>query len=275
MYLFATLFFNCFLFIFGAAIGSFLNVLSDRLPNDESIMGRSHCEKCKHELAWYDLFPVLSFLFLKGKCRYCKTKLSAYYPSVEVITGMVFVLTWNFVPHTWFNGALVPFAGLYQYLGINLVIVSALLVIFFADLKYQIIPDSMHTVLIICAVVLHLLLLPFSWASLLLMLLEGLISMAPILFLFLATRGKGMGFGDVKLAFAIGLLFGLKLAFVVLYLSFLLGAIGGIYLIFRGKKKMKSKIAFGPFIVLSMFLALFFHVELLRILNLFWPFVKI
>src|SRR4051812_43059867 len=88
---------NIFIFILGAAVGSFLNVLSDRLPEDRSIMGRSHCEKCKHTLAWYDLLPILSFFLLRGKCRYCHIKLSFYYPSVEIVTGLVFVLSWSFM----------------------------------------------------------------------------------------------------------------------------------------------------------------------------------
>src|SRR3989344_3248327 len=86
---------SIFLFIFGTAIGSFLNVLIDRLPREESIMGRSHCEYCKKILSPIDLIPVLSFLFLKGKCRYCGKKLSLQYPGIEILTGVLFVLIFN------------------------------------------------------------------------------------------------------------------------------------------------------------------------------------
>lgn len=267
MELFSTLFANLFVFVFGAAIGSFLNVLSDRLPNDESILGRSHCEKCKHELAWYDLFPLLSFLFLKGKCRYCKTKLSFYYPGVEVATGLMFVLTWNFMP------TLIPVdSDLTFYLSkaLAFVVVTALLVIFFADLKYQIIPDSMHVVLLICGVIIHLIRVESNYGQFLSIIIHGLIVMLPILLLFLVTRGRGMGFGDVKLAFVIGVLFGIKLGFIMLYLSFIFGSLVGGYLILTRKKKFKSKIAFGPFIVLAMFAGLFFREPLLRLMYSIW-----
>ncbi len=245
-----------FIFIFGSAIGSFLNVLSDRLPNDESILGRSHCEKCKHELSWMDLFPVFSFLFLRGKCRYCKTKLSFFYPGVEVVTGLLFVITFNV-----FLGTMLP---------IYFVIVSAMLVVFFADLKYQIIPDSMQIILLISGLALRLLTTGYDWGSPLQALGEGVVIMAPILLLFLITRGKGMGFGDVKLAFVIGVLFGIKLGAIILYLSFILGAAAGVFLILRKKKKLKSKIAFGPFIVLAMFIGLFFRDYLFAIVSRIW-----
>jgi leader peptidase (prepilin peptidase)/N-methyltransferase len=275
MDLFGVVLLTFFIFAFGAAMGSFLNVLSDRLPNEESILGRSHCENCKHALSWKDLFPIFSFLFLKAKCRYCKTKLSFYYPAVEIVTGILFVITANFLPFTAFLGDLDSPMQIYQFLRVHLVIISALLVIFFADLKYQIIPDSMHTVLIICAVLLRVLFIPFKWGILANGIIDGFLVMLPILILFLATRGRGMGFGDVKLAFVIGILFGLKLGMIVLYFSFLFGAVVGIYLIAARKKKLKSKIAFGPFMVLAMFVGLFFRSQLLDLLAQLWPFAKI
>src|SRR3989344_6619035 len=84
-----------FLFLLGLAVGSFLNVLIDRFPRDESpFKGKSYCESCKKKLLWYDMIPVVSFLFLKGKCRYCRSPLSFYYPMVEVTTGIIFVLVY-------------------------------------------------------------------------------------------------------------------------------------------------------------------------------------
>jgi len=267
---FSLAFFNIFLFIFGASIGSFLNVLSDRLPNDESIMGRSHCEKCKHELSWLDLFPVASFFLLNGKCRYCKTKLSFFYPAVEIVTGIFFVLTWNFLPSNSLVG-IVPFTGSFYLLKIiQLTVISTLLVIFFADWKYQIIPDSMLVILTICAGVLSFLVPHFEVKQLFPVIKDGVIVMIPILLLFAATRGRGMGFGDVKLAFVIGLLFGWQQGLVILYLSFIIGALAGVFLIFSKKKKLKSKIAFGPFIVIAMWLTLFFHSQLLNLLKSVW-----
>ena len=83
--------FYLLLFLIGIAIGSFLNVLIDRLPNEEKITGRSHCDHCQKKLAWYDLIPVISYVFLGARCRYCSKKLSFFYPMVELITGIMFI----------------------------------------------------------------------------------------------------------------------------------------------------------------------------------------
>ncbi len=259
---------NAVIFIYGTAIGSFLNVLSDRLPQEESIMGRSHCEKCKHSLAWYDLFPLVSFISLKARCRYCKTKLSFFYPLTELLTGVMFILTWNFIP----VNSLISQAATFIYVVkfAYLVITSVLLVIFFADLKFQIIPDSMQVVLLLIAVILRLIAAQFNLNGLFYPLIEGVLVMAPILLLYVLTKGRGMGFGDVKLAFVIGVLFGVKMGWIILYMSFLFGALGGLYLMFFKRRKIKSKIAFGPFIVLAMFIALFFNAQLLSFLHSLW-----
>ena len=117
------------IFILGLTVGSFLNVLIDRLPNDKSILGRSYCDHCKKTLSWKDLIPVLSFVYLRGKCRYCHAPLSYQYPIVELLTGLLFIATYQF--------ATLNFQLIYY-----LLIVSSLIVVFFADLKYGIIPDK-------------------------------------------------------------------------------------------------------------------------------------
>ena len=127
--------------VLGLCVGSFLNVLADRLPREESVVkGRSHCEKCKKTLHWHDLIPLVSFISLKGECRYCHARLSFYYPIVEITTGVLFVITTIFVFNNFqfliFNFQLL--ISLIYYL----FIVSSLIVIFFADLKYEIIPDK-------------------------------------------------------------------------------------------------------------------------------------
>src|SRR3989338_6609722 len=136
--------FYILIFMIGLAIGSFLNVLIDRLPFEEPITGRSHCDHCKKDLAWYDLLPILSYAYLGAKCRYCGKKLSFFYPLVELLTGVMFVgvVMWMrpmgemgqirdmgetlLILH---NQTLMFFA----LLGI----VSCAIVIFFSDLKYQ------------------------------------------------------------------------------------------------------------------------------------------
>ncbi|MBI3620077.1 prepilin peptidase [Candidatus Roizmanbacteria bacterium] len=223
------------LFILGCAIGSFLNVLIGRLPNQQSILGRSHCDHCQKILTPVDLVPVLSFFWLKRRCRRCQVPLSWQYPLVELLTGLTFV-----------------FIGTRP--GLNLAyfgIFSVLIVIFFADLKYQIIPDSMQFLLLLFSVI--YLATTYSAGQLPVVFfgqtVAGTVIMLPILFLFLITKGGGMGFGDVKLSFIIGFMFGLLQGVVVLYLAFISGALIGIILLLSGRKKPSSHIAFGPFLV--------------------------
>jgi prepilin signal peptidase PulO-like enzyme (type II secretory pathway) len=174
-------------FIFGSAFGSFLCVLIDRLSTGRSfISGRSYCEHCKRTLAPIDLIPVFSYLFLRGKCRNCRKKIPFRLFFVELLTGGIVVyVTWAVL-----QGLIPLLAGI--SLGIVLISFTG---IFFADIIYGIIPDFFTTII---------LLFTFAYlysvnASLLYHLLSGFGSLIFFLILFIATRGKGMGFGDVKL----------------------------------------------------------------------------
>jgi prepilin signal peptidase PulO-like enzyme (type II secretory pathway) len=259
-----------FLFVMGAAFGSFINVLSDRLPREETILGRSHCENCKHILEWYDLIPIFSFLQIGGKCRYCKTKLSFYYPLSEIMTGLAFIVTWFYAPvHQFSNGVISPEIEIIIR-SVYLIVISGMIVVFLSDLKTQIIPDSMQVVLLVCGIVLRLIEGHFQITVLGHLFIEGILVMVPILLLYVGTKGKGMGFGDVKLAFVIGVLFGLKLGFIILYLAFVFGAVAGVALIIKKKKKLKSKIAFGPYLILAMAAGLFLQPLLLAAIKRLW-----
>ncbi len=228
-----------FLFILGSSIGSFLNVLIDRLPKEESIMGRSHCDHCKHKLDPMDLIPIVSYILLRGRCRQCKKKISVIYPIVELLTGVVFILSWLFNPNI-------------IYLGI----ISCLLVIFFADAKYRIIPDSIQIALFLLSLALLIYngVKPEVFAG---RILSAFLVMLPILFLYLVTKGRGMGFGDVKLAFIMGFTLGTKYGFLSLYIGFVVGALFGVLMILTKRKSLKSKIAFGPFIIIGLVAMLF------------------
>lgn len=234
------IFYALFIFIFGLAIGSFLNVLIDRLPQGRSIMGRSHCEFCHTNIVWYDLIPVFSYIFLGGKCRKCKEKFGIFYPSVEFLTGSVFAMI--------FLSADPSFVAIY------LLMASSLIVIFFADLKYQIIPDSMQVLFFLSVVALKFI-SPQTVAEIPKQiqnnLIAGILVALPILLLFLLTKGKGMGFGDVKYTFTVGFLLGIKGGLIAIYIAFILGAVVGLFLLATKRKKLRSKIAFGPFLVLG------------------------
>src|SRR3989344_5225198 len=185
--------------LLGLTIGSFLNVVIDRLPRGEQIWsGRSHCDSCKHQLGLFDLIPILSFLILNKKCRYCRAKISWQNPLVESINALLYLGVYAFLIHR------------YQYLNINsliylFVIISGLIVIFFVDLKDAIIPDSIivgltgSTLVYIFLTDRNILRDHFLW---------GLIMSGIFLSLVLGTRGKGMGLGDVKYAFLMGFILG-------------------------------------------------------------------
>lgn len=248
--------FLLFLFILGLVVGSFLNVLIDRLSQDQSILGRSECDHCKKKIQWFDLVPVFSYLNLRGRCRYCKKVISLQYPIVELLTGVLFIFTWTYIP---VESLISRF--------LFLVLISCLIVVFFADAKYQIIPDEIQLATLIISLSL-LLVQALSPMHLAIRFAYALLVMLPILVLFLLTKGRGMGFADVKLAFTIGLLLGLKSGFLALYLGFILGAVIGIALIMLGRKKMKSRIAFGPFLVLGMMFMIFFEKRIHLLLSL-------
>jgi len=255
-----------YLFIVGLFFGSFLNVLADRLSRDETILGRSKCESCQHELSFLDLVPVFSYLFLGGKCRYCQKKFSLQYPLSEIFTGVVFVLTWYFSMMITRNPMLH---------GFHLVFAAVLVVIILADLRYQVIPDQMQISLIVIQlmqfVYINYLVLRLDYMNILQMfansIIAGLLVMAPLLLVFLLSRGRGMGFGDVKFAFIIGFVLGIIPGFEALYISFVLGGfIGGLLLLLKLGKR-KSKIPFGPFLVLGFYLMIFFENDITLLLS--------
>jgi len=248
-----------FLFILGLAIGSFLNVLIDRLPQGRSIFGRSQCDFCKKELESKDLIPVISYLILKGRCRYCRKKLSIQYPLVEFLTGLLFVLSWLYLPIS-------DYAIKIVYLGI----ISSLLVIFIADWKYHIIPDQIQIIVLVLSTIIIYLTGLFTPFSFIIRLRDGLIVMLPILGLYLVTKGKGMGFGDVKLAFVIGFFLQIIAGLFAIYFAFVSGAIFGGFLIFLKRKKFKDSIAFGPFLALGFALMIFFGKPILEFFQKFY-----
>jgi len=239
-----------FLFLLGLAVGSFLNVLIDRLPKDESVIkGRSYCERCKKPLRWYDLIPLVSFLLLKGKCRYCRSPISWYYPVVELTTGLLFLAVIFFIGGFTIN--IITIITIIYYL----TIISGLIVIFFTDLKYGIIPDK----IVFSSIIVSIAYLFINHQSLIINhFFAGIGAFLFFFLLYLVTRGRGMGFGDVKLAFFLGLFLGWPKVVVAFYIAFLTGAVVGCILILWGKKKFSGgTIPFGPFLVLGGIISLF------------------
>jgi len=247
-----------FVFLFGLAVGSFLNAVIYRLEaGDSALRGRSYCPRCKHVLSWQDLVPVLSFVMLRGKCRYCKGQISPQYPLVEICTAGIFLLSFKFQVSSLNQASSAEILNI-LYLWI---ISSFLIVLFVYDLKHYILPDKILFPAI--GVVLGYRVSEFlkfeNWDLFgIWSLVFGALGAASFfLAIFLISRGKAMGFGDVKLALFMGLFLGWPNILVALFVAFMLGgAVGGVLILLR-KKHMKSEIPFGPFLIAGTFAALF------------------
>lgn len=250
-----------FVFIFGLAVGSFLNVVIFRLEKDKLVLtGRSKCPKCGEILNWRDLVPLVSFFEQRGRCRYCGKKISWQYPAVEMATGLLFLLVILSRQSAEKNlVSLDPSLALRMtpdMLGIifNLIVVSSLIVIFTYDLKHYIIPDK----IVYPAAALVFLARLFG-VNPLNYFLSAFFAAGFFLALVLASKGRWMGLGDVKLAFLLGLFLGWPMVLMALFLSFFSGAFVGLLLIMLGRKKMKSEIPFGPFLAGSAALVFLFE----------------
>jgi leader peptidase (prepilin peptidase)/N-methyltransferase len=253
-----------FVFIFGSIIGSFLNSIIYRLSKKESFLfKRSYCPLCNHILDWQDLIPLLSFLFLKGRCRYCKKPISLQYPLVELATGIIF--TFIFLQNI---QSIIYDSLLFSFLNICFLfsISCFLIIIFVYDLLHYIIPDKVIYPAILLVGSWYLLSVIFRFYTrqeIINALYAGFGAGIFFLGIVLFSRGKGMGVGDVKLAFLMGLFLGFPKILVALFLSFFLGAILGTVLIILGKKGFKSEVPFAPFLVTGTFLAMFFGNEII------------
>lgn len=244
-----------FLLILGLVFGSFITAISWRIPNEISfVKGRSMCPNCKKGIAWYDNIPLLSYLILGGKCRNCKKKISIRYPIIEVAAAIGFLV--------------IGLAGFPNYLKTLylLTIFVILLTIFVIDLEYQLIPDS----LVFTGIVVVLLYSQFSNPYFpISALFSGFIAATFLMLIHLFTKGRGMGLGDVKLAVLGGMLTGPKNLVIWLLLAFIIGGFVGSILILFGKAHMKTKIAFGPFLILGLGLVALLGDKIMFYLGLF------
>ena len=240
--------FYIFIFILGSVVGSFLNVLINRIPRGENIVfNRSHCDKCKKTLLPFDLVPIFSFILLSGKCRYCHKKISVQNPVVEIVTGLMFTLTFNFADLPWV---------IFQW-----IILSTLITIFVIDLKEGIIPDILIVLLTGVTVIYRIF---YSSGGFIPDLAAGLVFAFLFLFLVVMTRGRGMGLGDVKFAFFMGFFLGFPKIIAAFYIAFLTGTIISLILIILRKKSMKSTIPFGPFLVVSTVVSYYYGFNIVK-----------
>lgn len=234
------------LFVFGAVIGSFLNVVIYRLPRKQSLSTPgSHCPRCDNPVKWYDNIPLISYALLRGQCRKCGQPITMRYPTVELLTavlwtmaGVEFGMTWPLLP--------------------ALLLLSTLVAIFYIDLDTYIIPNVIVLPVAVIGLGANIAISPDRWLE---YLAAGLMS-ATFFFVLAVLKPGGMGMGDVKLVGMLGFFLGTA-TLAGLFLGFFLGAVTGVALMAAGIKGRKSRIPFGPFLAVGAVIALFYGTDLL------------
>lgn len=261
-----------FIFLLGTIIGSFLNVVIFRFNTGKTIAkGRSICMTCSRTLRWYELIPILSYIFQLGKCRRCSEKISHQYPLVEFITGLVFVLiTYHFLPALFFSPLLyLSLVVFYVFL------FSILIVISVYDIRHKVIPDKLVYIFIVVSFF-SIFINHFAVGSLFIFpsisfIIAGPILAAPFALLWLVSKGKWMGLGDAKLMLGIGWMLGLSVGIASAILSFWIGALVSLVIMIFTKKKinMKTEIPFAPFLIMGAFIAFLFSLNIFVLASIF------
>lgn len=268
-----------FVFLFGAAVGSFLNVVIHRVPLEESIvLPNSACPNCKNSIKPYDNIPILSWLILRGKCRNCKIAISPRYPAVELLTALLFVLVfWRI--------------GFSAFLPVSLIFVAAIVALVFIDAEQMILPNVITYPLLVFALLVRLIFplfldaayfsdltvfplnrmtgYPIWLVSLTGAVLGGLVGGGSLWLvgeIWKRLRGvDAMGLGDVKMMFAAGALLGWRLTLLTIFLGALTGAIVGIFIISRQKEKdFQAQIPFGIFLGTGAIISLLFGEQIIK-----------
>jgi leader peptidase (prepilin peptidase) / N-methyltransferase len=234
-------------FIYGIIVGSFLNVVGLRVPLGQSIVKpRSHCTSCKRTLSAFDLIPVLSYLFFKGKCRTCSEKVSAIYPTIELATGGLFAF------------ALYKIGFTAEFL-VAIMFICLGMVIIVTDLTYMLIPNKILLFFTFLIIPLRIFSPLTPWWDAIVGAGVGFL----LLYIVAVVSKGGMGGGDVKLFGVLGLFVGLKGVLITFFLSTFLGAVVGILGLVTGKVKRKQAIPFGPFIIIAAFITYFFQGDII------------
>ncbi len=240
------LFLLLFLFLLGLIIGSFLNAWIWRTRHGKSIAhGRSMCPDCKRTLGFFDLVPVVSYIFLKGKCRYCHKHISVQYPLVEIVTGLLFAC----IGYMYWDVGLISNVIFTR----DLIIVALLVAIFVYDFLYMEILDRMTT---IPAIVLFILSLFFGWNEWGRMLVGIGIGAGFFLLQYVLSKGKWIGGGDIRLGLFMGVILGYPRIILALFIAYIIGAAVSLVLIAMKKKQLVSETPFGTYLTIATFIAM-------------------
>ncbi len=254
-----------FIFLIGTVVGSFVNVLVIRsLAGEQFVCGRSRCDTCRRELEWFELIPLASYLVLRGKCRTCRSSIDIMHPVVELLTASLFVW-WFAIGFAFFQLSLQPLAVIQPVFW--LLVGLILLIIVLTDLQAYYIPDWTVLALSFMTLLYRFVLIGFgiynpqnlAWA-----LFGATVALSFFLFLWILTKGRGMGFGDVKLVFALGLLMEWPNVLIGLFLGFVYGAVVGSALLIARKQHRGVPIPFAPFLIAGTATTLIWGDSLLR-----------
>jgi len=247
--------------VLGLAVGSFLNVCIDRLPQNKSIAyPPSHCEACQHKLAAKDLIPVFSYLRLRGRCRYCQASIPRKLMWVELATGLIFAFLY------WWCVILKPELGIAAF-GVLAFYACLFIIIFVIDLEHSLILNKVVYPTMVVALLLSL--YPWPWFSesigmrVAYAAIGGASGFVIFLLIALISRG-GMGWGDVKLAALIGLATGFPLVFVAIIMAAILGGIVAVALMIAKKRNRRQTIPFGPFLAVAAMITLLWGSNILN-----------
>jgi len=269
MYLYITI----LIFVFGLIIGSFINAQQYRIEIGRKNNGRSFCPKCNHQLSWYDLFPLLSWAMLRGKCRYCKKPISWHYPLVELLTGVAFVgigLKSGYINEL-INYPVCTLPSCNR--GFALLLISLVCLLFLAGLFILIALHDARTGYVLSTIVylsaglviIYLLSNYFGdinlnslWMYSRQYILSAIVAGGMFYIIYIISKGRWMGAGDIEIAALMGLFLGWPNILVSLYFAFITGAIYGSINVICHKSKLKSAIPFGPFLITGIFFAYFF-----------------
>jgi leader peptidase (prepilin peptidase)/N-methyltransferase len=244
--------FFIFAFVFGAVVGSFLNVCIYRLPRGESIVfPASHCPTCGKGIRPYDNIPIVSYLFLRGRCRFCGARISSQYPVVELINALL----------TMFLFIKCGFSLTFLFL---FIFCSALVVITFVDLEHRIIPDVISLPGIVLGFISSFFLNWLSWQDSLIGIIAGGGSLFIVATVYqLITKKEGMGGGDIKLLAMMGAFLGWMAVPFIVFASSLVGSVIGVTIMLAQKKDSKLAIPFGPFLAFGAILYVFYGKQLI------------
>ena len=250
-----------FAFIFGAALGSFANLMADRLRVKSIWKGRSECLTCSKKLSWKELFPIISYIYQKGKCKFCKSRLSQAYLCSELVSGILVVILLSSLS----TYGLVGYPLLFVFLLWSFVITVSVSIIIY-DLKHTIVPFEMASILIGLGVIFTIyrqVYFGFSWPDT----ISGLIVALPFGLMYFLSKGKWVGFGDVMLYAAFGFLLGLPMGVTTFFYSVWLGAFVSLALILVHRKdyNLKSEIPFTPFIIIAGLFVLYTNSDILSL----------